>query len=238
MFGLFFLLDPLYLVVMGAGIVLSLAANGLVKGAYAKYARVGNARGYTGAEAARVILAGHGIHDVHIEPVEGMLSDHYDPRKKVLRLSKNNYHGNSLSAVGIAAHEAGHAVQHARAYLPMGIRSALVPVANFGAGIGPIVVIAGLFIGSAIGLFIMKLGILFFAGFLAFQLVTLPVEFNASSRGKRALMESGILADKQELRGVSSVLNAAALTYVAAALGTLLMLLYFLLRAGILGGDD
>ncbi|MHC5040096.1 MAG: zinc metallopeptidase [Planctomycetota bacterium] len=231
----FTMLDPLYWVFFGAGLLISLGASALVKSAYAKYAGIPSTRGYTGAEAARTILAGNDIHDVHIEPVEGYLSDHYDPSRKVLRLSPKNFYGDSIAAIGIAAHEAGHAVQHARSYAPMALRSALVPLANLGSQLGIIILMIGFFM-SALGL--IKIGILLYSGLLLFQVVTLPVELNASSRAKRALADSGITADASELRGVSSVLNAAAFTYVAAAVTTLLTLLYFMLRSGMLGGRD
>jgi Zn-dependent membrane protease YugP len=237
----FYGLDPLYWVVIGTGIVISLLAQGLVRGAYAKYARIRTSRGYTGAEAARAILGREGIHDVHIEPVEGYLSDHYDPTRKILRLSPKNYHEDSIAAVGIAAHEAGHAVQHARRYAPMALRHTLVPVASIGSNFGMIMIVIGAMMGyggSALGLWVMKIGIGLFACVLLFQIVTLPVEFNASSRAKRALADSGIVSDDREASGVASVLNAAALTYVAAAVATLLWLLYFMLRAGMLGGRD
>jgi len=236
----FLYMDPLYWIVIGAGMILSLGASALMKGAYAKYSRIRSSRGYTGAEAARAIMALNGIHDVSIEPVEGTLSDHYDPSRTTLRLPHKNYYEESLASVGIAAHEAGHALQHARSYAPMALRHGLVPVANLGSKLGMIMIFIGMFIGMFIGpfgLMIMKIGIVLFASVLLFQIVTLPVEFNASSRAKRALAETGIL-DEAELRGASSVLNAAALTYVAAAVSTLLLLLYFMLRAGLLGGRN
>lgn len=223
--GFIFLFDPLYLVFMGAGLLISLGASALVKWAYAKYSKIGSFNGYSGAETARAILARNEIHDVTVEPVEGFLSDHYDPTRRVLRLSKRNFNGNSLAAVGVAAHEAGHALQHARGYAPMGLRHLLVPVANIGSQLGVIMIIIGVIIGA---LGIAKIGIVLFASVLLFQLVTLPVEFNASGRALRALRETGILSEG-ELSGAAWVLRAAALTYVAGAVTTLLMLLYYVL---------
>jgi Zn-dependent membrane protease YugP len=231
----FLTLDPLYWLVAGVAILVSLGASAAVKGAYARYSQVPSVRGYTGAEVARTILARNNIHDVHIEPVQGTLSDHYDPSRKVLRLSPRNYYEDSVASIGIAAHEAGHAVQHARAYAPMALRHTLVPLASLGSNFGFIMIFIGMFAGW---LGLMKIGIFLFAGVFLFQVVTLPVEFNASSRAKRALAETGIVTDPREMSGVSAVLNAAALTYVAAAVSTLLYLLYFLLRAGMLGGRD
>jgi hypothetical protein len=185
---------------------LSLGAAGYVKLAYAAQSRVRGARGYTGSEAARAILAANGLHEVSVEPVDGFLTDHYDPSAKVLRLSSANFHGQSLAAIGVAAHEAGHAIQHASSYAPMAIRSGLVPIANIGSQLGFLVIFLG-FGMNALGL--VKIGILLYACLLLFQLVTLPVEFNASSRAKRALAETGIVEDRSELAGVSSVLTAA-----------------------------
>ena len=164
----FFLLslDPLYWLVFGVGLVISLGAGALVKLAYARYSRIPTSRGYSGAEAARAIMAMNDIHDVSIEPVQGTLSDHYDPTRKALRLSERNYYENSIASVGIAAHEAGHAVQHARFYAPMAIRHGLVPVANLGSKVGIIMIIIGMFIGAGIGMWMMKIGIDIFAGVL------------------------------------------------------------------------
>lgn len=229
------LYDPLYLLVALAGLVISLGASALVKSAYGKYSRIPTIRGYTGAEAARAILADSEIHDVTIEPVQGFLTDHYDPSGRVLRLSPKNYHGRSIAAVGIAAHEAGHAVQHARSYGPMALRHLLVPVANIGANVGLYIAMGGIFV-DLLGL--AKVGVILFGCFLLFQVVTLPVEFNASSRAKAALARSGIIADEREMAGVSSVLTAAGLTYVAAVVSTLFTLLYLMLRAGMLGGSS
>lgn len=230
-----FFFDAGYMLVALIGVGISLLATGLVKASYAKYSRIGTVRGYSGAETARAILAQNDIHDVRVEQVGGFLSDHYDPTKKVLRLSPDNFHGSSIAAVGVAAHEAGHAIQHARSFAPMAIRSLLVPVANIGSQFGLYAAIFGLYM-NWLGL--VKIGIVLFSGLLLFQMVTLPVELDASRRAKKALAESGITADSRELSGVASVLRAAALTYVASVAATALTLLYFLFRAGMLGGGS
>lgn len=224
--------DPLYLVIMGVGLVLSLGAQAWVKASVGKWKQVALRRGITGRDVAQAILDVEGIRDVRIEQVEGFLSDHYDPTHKVLRLSPDNYHGHSVAAAGIAAHEVGHAIQDKVGYGPMRIRQAVVPLANIGTNIGVWMVI----IGAAVGLAgVAKLGVLLFAGFVAFTLVTLPVEIDASNRAKRALAAGGFL-DRRESEGVNAVLTAAAATYVAAAVTAVLQLLYFMLRAGMLGG--
>jgi Zn-dependent membrane protease YugP len=227
--------DPLYLLFMVPAFILSLVAQGLVKSSFSKYSKVGNRRGITGAEAARRILDSSGLSDVRIEPAQGRgLSDHYDPRTKVLRLSPDVYGKASLASVGVAAHEAGHALQDSRGYTPLKLRSALVPAAQLGSNLAwPL-----LFLGMILGVMgMVKLGVIFFSGAVLFQVVTLPVEFNASARAMRALEGVGILSG-DELSGARKVLSAAALTYVAAAVTAVLQLLYFLLRSGLLGGDD
>ena len=219
--------DPLYLLFMVPAFILSLVAQGLVKSSFSKYSKVGNRRGITGAEAARRILDSSGLSEVRIEPAQGRgLSDHYDPRTKVLRLSPDVYGKASLASVGVAAHEAGHALQDSRGYTPLKLRSALVPAAQLGSTLAWPLLFLGMF-----------LGVIFFSGAVLFQVVTLPVEFNASARAMRALEGVGILSG-DELSGARRVLSAAALTYVAAAVTAVLQLLYFLLRAGLLGGDD
>ena len=226
--------DPLYMLVMGLGLVLSLGAQAWVKAATAKWDRVPIGRGLTGADVAAAILRVRGIHDVTIEQVGGVLSDHYDPSSRTLRLSPANYSGRSITAAGIAAHEVGHAVQHAEGYAPMIIRQKMVPVANIGTNLGVWIVIAGMFTGIT-GL--SQIGVVLFAGFVLFTLVTLPVEFDASFRARKALLETGIVTE-QEARGVSAVLTAAAATYLAAAVSAILQLLYWAMRAGLLGGRD
>ncbi len=226
--------DPLYLIMVMPAFLLSLYAAFNVKATYAKYSKISTASGVTGAQAAQKILRAAGIYDVAIELTRGFLSDHYDPTKKVLRLSENVYSGDSLASVGVAAHEAGHAIQHAQGYAPMKLRSAIVPMASIGSNLSWFLLMIG-FIFHAKGL--LMLGIVFFTAVVLFQVVTLPVEFNASSRALQALPEAGILAE-QEVSGARKVLNAAAMTYVAAAVTAVLQLLYFLIRAGLIGGND
>ena len=205
-----------------------------MKRAYGRFSKVQSARGVSGAQAADMILRAEGIADVAIEQTRGFLSDHYDPRSKVLRLSPDVFGGRSLASVGVAAHEAGHAIQHARGYAPLRLRSALVPVSTLGSNLAwPLLIIGFIFMSRTM----ISAGILFFSLAVLFQLVTLPVEFNASSRALEALPASGILTTT-EVAGARAVLSAAALTYVAAAAAAILQLLYFLLRAGFLGGDD
>ena len=181
----------------------------------------------TGAEAAAELLSKAGITDVKIVQTEGKLSDHYNPLTKTLALSKEVYNSSSIAAIGIAAHEAGHALQHAQHYMPLWIRSVLVPTANLGSSIGYFVMIIGLIMSSTNMVF---LGAFLFSAVLLFQIVTLPVEFNASSRAKSLVVEYGIISSEEQV-GINRILNSAALTYVAAAVSTLLTLLYFLMRA-------
>ena len=188
----------------------------------------------TGAQAARQMLSDQGIDDVKIEPVRGFLSDHYDPMSRTLRLSPDVYGSRSLSAIGVACHEAGHALQHASGYAPLSIRSALVPMANIGSNAAYIFLIMGMMF-SAPGL--IKVGALVFLAVVAFALVTLPVEWNASARAKKLMVSSGIVG-YQEATSAGKVLDAAFMTYVAAAVSALLTLIYYLLRAGLLGGGD
>jgi Zn-dependent membrane protease YugP len=221
-------IDPTYIFVI-IGIVLTLAASARVKSTFAKYSRVRSMSGITGAQAAERILHASGIYDVTIERVTGNLSDHYDPRSKVLRLSDTVYGQNSIAAIGVAAHECGHAIQHDKAYIPLKIRGALVPVANFGSMISwPLILIGLLFTGSQT---LIDLGIILFSAAVLFQLITLPVEFNASRRAIARLGETGILYG-DELRDSKKVLDAAALTYVAAAAASILQLLRLILLFG------
>ena len=224
--------DPLYMAVMGVGLLLSLGASAWVKAAVAKWKHVPIGRGMTGRDVAQLILDVEGIRDVRIEETRTVMGDHYDPSSRTLRLSPDHYRGTSVAAAGIAAHEVGHAIQHKQGYAPMRIRQALVPVANIGTNLGVWMVI----IGAAIGMMgIAKIGVAVFGGFVAFQLVTLPVEFNASSRAKRALLSANVVSE-DEAAGVSKVLTAAAATYLAAAVGAVLQLAYWAMRAGLLGG--
>lgn len=224
--------DPIYFLFIAPGLLLSLWASFRVKSAFNKYSRVRSMRGLTGAEAAEELLRYAGIGDVRIVRSHGMLSDHYNPINKTLALSEPVYDSDSIAAVGVATHEAGHAIQHAKNYAPLWVRSALVPTANIGSGVGYFVMMIGLFLSSAN---IVLAGAVLFSAVLLFQIVTLPVEFNATNRAKALVLEHGIVT-AEERRGMDKVLDAAALTYVAAAISTLLTLLYFLMRAGLLGG--
>lgn len=227
-------LDPLYVVLILPALAVSIGAQIWVKSAFAKYSRVASRNGYSGAQAAHDILRKNGIGDVRIEETSGMLSDHYDPRGKVLRLSPDVYRQNSLAALGVAAHEAGHALQHAQGYAPLHFRSALVPVTTLGSNLAWPLMIIGFLMHSAM---LVQLGVVFFAGVVLFQLVTLPVEFNASRRALAALRSSGVVSST-EIEGSRRVLTAAAMTYVAAAAMAVMQLIYFLIRAGLLGNRD
>ena len=224
--------DPMYFLFVLPGLGLSIWASARVKRAFNKYSKVRSARGFTGAEAAQAPLRGAGITDVRIVRAHGVLSDHYNPVTKTLALSEQVYGSDSIAAVGVATHEAGHAIQHARHYAPLWVRSTLVPTANIGSSIGYFVMLIGMFMSSTN---MVLIGGVLFSAVLLFQIVTLPVEFNASNRAKALIVEHGIVT-MQERQGVDRVLNAAALTYVAAAVSTLLTLLYFLWRSGLLGG--
>lgn len=222
--------DPTYVLVL-IGVILSLIASSRVKSTFSKYSQMRNTRGMTGAEAAQRVLQAAGIYDVRIEHVRGNLSDHYDPRTKVLRLSDSVYGQTSVAAVGVAAHECGHAIQHARGYAPLKLRSTLVPIANFGSQIAwPLILIGLLFNGNSSTMFI-NLGIVAFLGAVLFQLITLPVEFNASSRAIRMIADTGLMQG-QEIVAAKKVLSAAALTYVASAATAILQLLRILILTG------
>jgi len=227
-------LDPLYLMIMAPVFIFSLIAQWMVKSRYQKFSQYGLRSGHTGADIARQILRANGIGDVPVEETGGWLSDHYSPTEKVLRLSPDVYRGRSLSAAGIAAHETGHAIQHASGYVVMNAWQMLAKPAAVSSNLAFWVIFLGFFMG-ALGL--VKLGILMFSLIVVFQIVTLPVEFNASSRAKQLLYEYGIIRG-QEYEGVVAVLNAAAMTYMAAAFASVAQLLYFLLRSGLLGGRD
>jgi Zn-dependent membrane protease YugP len=227
---LFHYFDPMYFVFVLPAIALMIYAQHKVKSAYAAGMQV-PAR-LSGAAAARYILDQAGLQDVAIEEVPGDLSDHYDPRERVLRLSADVYRGRSATSVGIAAHESGHALQHATNYAPLIIRNAAVPAATFGGTAFTVLLIVGMLIagmGAAIGIKIVLLGVFLYCGVLVFQLINLPVEFDASARAKRILTEYQIV-DGEGAIAVNRVLNAAALTYVAATLQTLMVILYYLFR--------
>jgi len=219
--------DPKYFLFVGPAILLGLWAQWRVSSAYAAAARMRSSM--TGAQAARRLLDGAGLQSVGIEPIQGHLSDHYDPRHKVLRLSPEVYQGNSLASVGIAAHEAGHAIQDARRYAPLVIRNAAVPLAAFGSNVGIILVIIGAVL--SMNAYLIWAGIALFSCVVFFQLINLPVEFNASSRAKALLTEMGIVHPR-EMQPVNNVLSAAALTYVAATLQAVMVLIYLLSRYG------
>lgn len=220
--------SPYWLLFALPGLILGLWARSRVKGSFDKYSKVRTARGVTGAQVARMLLDSQGLYDVQIEESKGMLSDHYDPRSRVLRLSPEVYGKPSVAAAGVAAHEMGHAVQHASGYFPLQIRSAIVPVAQFGSSLAPWLFIIGfLFQFTALA----WLGLILFGGAVVFTLVTLPVEFDASRRAKRLLAGNGILIG-DEMKGVDKVLDAAALTYVAAAVAAVGQFLYYLLLLG------
>ena len=223
--------DPTYMLIIISALI-SLFAQFLVNSSFSKYSRVRSRSGMTGAQAAERILQSQGIYDVAIQRVSGKLTDHYDPRNKTLNLSDAVYASTSVAAVGVAAHECGHAIQHARGYAPLSFRSALVPVANIGSQLSWLFIILGIFFGGSHTL--IMIGILMFSAAVLFQLVTLPVEFNASGRALKLLSETGIL-QKDEVSDTRKVLSAAALTYVAAAATAVLQLLR-LLR--LFGGND
>lgn len=235
-----FFIDPLYIVLALPGLLLGLWAQWRVKSTFSRYAEVGTRRGLSGAEVAAEILRTEGITDVRIEPTEGWLSDHYSPSDKTLRLSPDVFYGRSVAATGVAAHEVGHAVQHARSYAFLGARSALVPAVQFASPFAVPIIIAGFFlsgfVGTTVGQLVTVVGLALFALVVLFQLVTLPVEFDASRRALEAIRAGGILQGSEQ-EGARDVLGAAAWTYVAAAVSSLLTLLYFVLRSGLLGGS-
>jgi len=218
--------DPLYFLFALPAMLLGLWAQFRVKGTFNKFSQVRSARGMTGAQAARSILDSVGLRDVAVERSGGFLSDHYDPRSKTLRLSDATYGSPSVAALGVAAHEAGHALQDQQNYAPLRLRSSLVPAVQFGSWLGPIIFMAGLFLSSTIGTSLAWVGLAIFGVSAVFALVTLPVEFDASKRAKQILVAQGILGE-QEMVGVNRVLDAAALTYVAAAIQAVTTLLYY-----------
>lgn len=228
--------DPTYILVL-IGVVLCLLASARVKSTFRKYSGFRNSRNMTGAEAAERILRGAGIYDVQIARVSGDLTDHYDPKAKVLRLSDSTYSQTSVAAVGVAAHECGHAIQHARGYAPLRWRAALVPVANFGSTIAWPLIVLGLLFNSNSSSLLIHLGILAFSAAVLFQLVTLPVEFNASSRAIRIIADTGLMQG-DEIKAAKKVLSAAAMTYVASAASSILQLLRILLLTGGRRNDD
>ena len=216
------------IIILIPAILLTIYAQFKISSTYSKYSQVRSERGYTGAQTARMILDRNGLHDVQVEMTHGRLSDHYDPRGKVVRLSEDVYRGTSLASVAVAAHETGHAVQDDKEYYPMRLRASLVPVANFGSQLGPILIFVALLMPKLDWL--LQIGIVAFAAAVLFQVVTLPVEFNASNRAMSLLESEGVLG-RDEVGGARKVLSAAALTYVAAALVAVLELVRLLLIA-------
>ena len=224
----FYYYDPTYILVL-IGAVLSLWASATVKSTYNKYSRVYSYSGLTGAQAAAQILRQAGIYDVRIEHVSGNLTDHYDPKARVLRLSDSVYGSNSVAAIGVAAHECGHAIQDQEDYVPLRFRSAFVPVANLGTQVAFPILLLGVFLGSSH--FLIQVGLLCFFFGVLFQLITLPVEFNASGRAVRILRETGMMSD-DELSKTKKVLSAAAMTYVAAAAASILSMVRLIILFG------
>lgn len=224
MFGYYMDSTWLYLILVVPAFILSLVAQAKVKSTYSRMAKVRNTSGYTGAQAAAAVLRHYGIMDVRIEETSGKLSDHFDPRSKVIRLSREVFYGNSIAAVGIACHEAGHAAQHAQGYVPIKVRNAIIPACNIGSYLGIPLAFAGYFLGFE-PLILVGLGL--YSLIAIFQLVTLPVEFNASARAVRVIDENGLLRSEEEISGAKKVLSAAAMTYVAALAVTLANLLRF-----------
>ena len=220
-------IDSYFLILVVPTIILSMIAQVMVKSTFSKYSNVRCSRNISGSDAALLLLKNNSINDVAVEAVQGTLTDHYDPRDKKLRLSQPVYSQPSIAAVGVAAHEAGHAIQHAKGYGPLVLRSTLVPVANIGSRFGPWMAIAGIFLSMPL---LLNIGIVLFGGAVVFYLITLPVEFNASSRAL-ALLQSGNVLTAKELEGAKKVLNAAALTYVASALTALMSFIRLILIA-------
>jgi len=222
--------DPMYFIFLLPGLILAGVASLLVKTTFGRYSHVRCYSGMTGAQAALRMMQGNGVYDVKVEETQGFLSDHYDPANKVLRLSPGVYESNSLAAVGVACHEAGHALQHASQYAPLALRTMLVPVTNFSSMFAFYVVAAGFLFRP-----LLYVGCALFAVAFVFALVTLPVEWDASSRAKQHIVMAGVVSPGQE-RDAGRVLNAAFLTYLAAAVSSLMTLLYYLMRAGVIGG--
>lgn len=233
--------DPLYLIIMVGTLVVSGAVSMMVKKRFRQAEKVSIRTGLAGHEVAAAILQDAGIHDVRIELHQGFLSDHYNPLSKTLALSPAVYHGRNAAAAGVAAHEVGHALQHAENYFPMWIRSTLVPVANIGNNLGPWLVFLGMILGVAqgFGYSVAVAGVMLFAASTLFTVVTVPVEYDASARAKDRVVRMGLVQYGREQDAIASVLNAAGLTYVAAAASSIAMLFYWAMRAGLLpGGSD
>lgn len=222
MFGWFY--DPRYLLFMAPAFILMMLVQWYVQSAYSRWSRIAARSRLSGAEAAQRLMRTAGLYDIQLQGVRGHMTDHYDPQRKVLRLSEGVYASNSVAALAIAAHELGHAMQDHEDYLPLRLRAALVPAVNIGSYLGWILIIIGLLLNFVQ---IAWLGVAVFSGGALFALATLPVELNASARARRLLVDSGIIVGQDEMRGVDNVLNAAALTYVAALVTAVLQLLYW-----------
>ena len=231
-YGYYF--DPTYILIIIAAII-SLIAQWRVNSAFSKYSRVASMSGMTGAQAARMILQSNGINDVSVQRISGKLTDHYNPSTKVLNLSESVYGSTSVAAIGVAAHECGHAIQHARGYFPLSLRTALAPVANIGSQLSWVFIIVGAIL--SFNQTLITIGIIMFSAAVLFQLVTLPVEFNASARALEQLESNGILY-RDEVSQTRKVLSAAALTYVAAAATAILQLLRLIILFGGRGRRD
>jgi Zn-dependent membrane protease YugP len=225
--------DPTYLCFMAPAFLIMALASWYVNSTFKKWSQIRARSGLTGAQAAQRLISAGGLMGVQVAATGGNLSDHYDPRNKTLFLSQNVANVPSIAAVAVAAHELGHALQDNEGYLPLRFRAALVPMVNIGTNLGWIMILAGLFLRLTN---LAWLGVIIFAGGAVFALATLPVEINASGRAKRLLADTGIVAGEDEQRGVNSVLNAAALTYVAGAITAMLQLLYFVMLIGGMGG--
>lgn len=226
-----FYFDPAYLLFALPGLILAMMASFYTKSTFAKYSHVGASSGLTGAQAAKRMLQVAGIYDVKIEQVSGFMSDHYDPSSKTLRLSPDVFNGKSLSSMGVACHEAGHAIQHAKGYVPLKLRSVMVQMTNICSTMSYFVI----FLGFVMSKELILIGAILFSVAVLFSIITLPVEWDASARAKEMLVTAGIVTPN-EARSSGEVLNAAFLTYVAAAVSAILTLLYYLLRAGVFGG--
>jgi len=231
-----FFFNPTYFIFALPALILAFYAQWRVQSAYKKWLRVRNARGLTGLDAAKMLLRANNLGHISIEGMPGSLTDNYDPRTQTMRLSSDVANSNSIAAMAVVAHEIGHAVQDAQAYVPMKVRSAIVPGVQIGSWLGPILFFVGwllaLYFNSPFGYQLAWIGVLFFAGALVFAFATLPVEFNASARAKAMLTDAGLIYSNDEMNGVRSVLDAAALTYVAAAAQALSTLLYYIFLLG------
>ena len=233
---MFWLWDPTYIFLI-PGLIMVFWAQIRVKSAFNEWSQRGTRTGVTAADVARDILDKHGITDVRVERVPGHLSDHYDPKAKVVRLSDSTYHSNSIAAIGVAAHEVGHAIQHEHSYVPLHMRNLIFPVARIGDMFGPMMVIFGFLFRSEFGMWLIDAGIIFFTLAVGFYIVTLPVEYNASSRAVAILENCGYMTS-DEVRGAKKVLNAAALTYVAAAASAVMQLVRLFVIRGMARDDD